>query len=248
MKVCSLFILLCFVPLLWASSNESDDSLFHYGVVALSDHDYEVAIGLLEQDVAINQPSFEALYNLSQAYAAVENWNNAYYFAERALKFSPNNSIAKENVRYTLSNLNTEVEFQHPYTWLQRFVMSISSIIWYTIGILASIGSAILIFLLLSKHSRSSNKMLALLFGLLLLTFSSYFAGTFRSHEVTSSTFALAMEQNTPTFASKDGIELNQVLLLGQRYTILEDKESWIKLAYPDGQPVWVPTSMLLLY
>ena len=248
MKGFYFIIFLFSISNLWSANEQSNDSLFYYGVLALSDHDYEVAIGLLEKDVITNLPTFEAYYNLSQAYAAIEDWNNAYFSAERALKFSPNSTVAKENVRYTLSNLNNEISFVHPYSWLQRFVFSISSLLWFIIGIIASIISAYFIFLYLSKSKKTNSKSAVILIIAMIVSVSSYFAGVFRNEQITNYSFVLASQNNTSTFASKNGIELNQLLVQGQRYSIIEEQDEWIKLAYPDGQPVWVKKEYLLLY
>jgi len=244
-----LFLIFSFFFYFSSFSNlvKKEDSLFHFGVIALSDHNYEVAIGLLEQDVD-NEPTFEALYNLSQSYAAIQDWNRAYLSAEKALKISPNNSMAKENVRYTLSNLNSDIVFAHPYSWLQRFVLTIPSVVWYVFGLIASLLTAYFIFIMLTKKSELNTK--SYLFALVFLLFAlgSYFSGVYKYNHLSKSSFALPIENNTSTYASKSGIELSQVLVKGQRYTIVEESDDWVKLNYPDGQPVWVEKKYVFTY
>jgi tetratricopeptide (TPR) repeat protein len=248
MRFLIVFLFVLFGFQIQAQNEQTNDSLFYYGVAALSNHDYEVAIGLLEQDATVNSPSFEGFYNLSQAYAALEDWNNAYFAAEKALKFAPNNASAKENVRYTLTNLNGDVSFQHPYSWVQRFILSVPSIVWFVMGIIASLIAAYFIFLILSKFPRAKTKSWAFLILCLVFAISTYFAGVFRYNQLTQNTFALSKEDNAVTHASIDGIALNQVLLLGQRYSIIDEQDNWIKLAYPDGQPVWIMKEKLFIY
>ncbi len=230
-----------------ANKPTTEDSLFHYGVLALSEQNYEVAIGLLTQE-ASNNPSFETFYNLSQAYAAQQEWNNAYYSAERALKSAPNDAMAKENVRYTLSNLNPNISFQHPYSWLHRFVLMVPSLVWFIVGILASLALAYFLFILIGGV-KPLNQMGFIWIGLLGLTvIGTYLAGSYSSDQKNKLHFALAIENNATTYARKEGIALNQVLIQGQRYSILQESEDWVQLNYPDGQPVWVPKAALLMY
>lgn len=248
MRLLFIFVFTLTVFQVQAVNKQTDDSLFYFGVAALSNQDYDIAIGLLEQDAEINSPTFEVFYNLSQAYAAVEDWNNAYYAAEKALKISPNNPSAKENVRYTLTNLNGDISFEHPYSWIQRFVLNVPSVIWYALGILASLVAAYFLFLVLTQSNKVNTKSWMLLIFALMFTLASYFAGVFKNEQIAENTFALSKTENATTFASMNGIELNQVLILGQRYSIIDEQEEWIKLAYPDGQPVWVMKENLMVY
>jgi tetratricopeptide (TPR) repeat protein len=242
-------ILLCLLlnNLVVAINTSSEDSLFHYGALALSEQNYEVAIGLLTQE-ASNNPSFETFYNLSQAYAAQQEWNRAYYSAEQALKLAPNNVMAKENVRYTLFNLNPDISFQHPYSWLNRFVLMVPSLVWFILGVLVSLILAYFLFIAIGRV-KPMNQLRYMVISLLTIALiGTYMAGIYSNHQKNNLHFALTLESNATTYASKDGIALNQVLVLGQRYSMLQETEDWVQLNYPDGQPVWVKKEFLLLY
>lgn len=228
----------------YASEKETEsDSLFQYGVVALADEDFEVAEGLLLQDVEL-QPSFEGYYNLSQAYIGQENYFKAYWAAEKALKFAPNNNMAKENIRFTLGELNSDVKASHTYSWLERFIVFIPDFYWFLIGLIFSVLSAYFLYKLTTKGG-AINLIFTLAFAIVLLL--TIAAGRYHYSFYNNEFYATPTENEIQTFAGKNGIRLNQVLTAGQRYKILKQKEGWVKLEFLDGQPVWVEKESLLL-
>lgn len=241
----TVYIIFCCCITMFTSAQQ--DTLFTKGVAALSIGNTEQALALLNADVA-NEPSYEGYYNLSIAYMEMKDWNGAFWAAEEALKWNPTSRIAIDHAKKAVAQLESTSSWKHPYSWSKRIIIAIPLVFWYSLALISSLLIAFFLFYLITKGKafRFYNyRYLNLLFGVVFVV--SIVNGVIINHHFTSPSFVYAKEQNQPLYASQNGIVLKQSLKLGNRYSILNVKEDWVKVKYHDDQPVWVPKTAVFM-
>lgn len=215
------------------------DSVFQQSVNKLAKGNPKQAIKLLE-DGDLN--SFGEYYNLGVAYAYTKKWEKALWAFEAALKIQPSHEGAQFNANYSLAKLNSSLVWNHPFSWRDRFVAQFNSKLLYYLAFLLFVLSAIGIAIVVSKKIRKEQSLvlkvvvsLFLFSGVVLTLF-----GIKVEDHLRSTHFVLATSFDCKTYASVDGVSLENQLELGVRYPFLSESEEWIQLMYSDDRPVWV--------
>ncbi|MCC5923388.1 MAG: tetratricopeptide repeat protein [Crocinitomicaceae bacterium] len=225
-----------------------EDSEFNQGVMAMSQNDYETAIVHFENDLK-HTVSYEAYYNLGLSFFENGNLTAALWAMEYAYYLNPSSKDAKFNAAQILQYLNPDKTWEDPFSNWTKFTVRIGALFWLMFSILLSVSLGLLFFMVnTSKHLNHKKQLLkALALAGLLLVFSVV-AGKHASNHFEYDHFVLPKTNEVSTFVSPDGLTLDEKLILGNRYLILERKENWLKIEFETEHPLWVNTNDVFYY
>lgn len=247
MKIKILVIsLICF------SSLYGSDSLFQKGI-------YELAQGNLKNaqkeflESAIVQPSFSSFYNLGIASGNLKDWNKAKWAFESALKYNPLNNNAIYNAQFATKKLNKNIEWTHPFSWLERIIINFGALTWQLLAVVFSILSGVFIFFMISKSNHNSSlrkwSFRLLLPSVLLSVIGSFGIYKLNNH-FTEFRFAILKDGHPQFYISPEGVEIDQNTTPGSRLKIIRhDKdENWFQVEPESKNLLWVEKKDVYLY
>lgn len=246
-----VFFLLVFLVIFTANSANCSDSLFQKGVSEISLGNYKQARNNFLSDVERN-PSFASFYNLGIASGNLENWSEARWAFESALKYKPSSNKAQFNANFALQQIDKSLEWTHPYPWTDRLVLSFGYYFWLILALFSSILIGGYAFLFISKNKRAVNsfkwlnRMLVVAIVLLLVSFYGLYH--VNKHYNTYS-YVIIKTDSTPFFISPNGVELDVSIPKGSRLDIEKVSDNdWLLLHVPDRNRLWVKADKVLAY
>ncbi|MCO5269733.1 MAG: hypothetical protein M9897_12645 [Brumimicrobium sp.] len=242
--------ILCWVGS-FSYSIASIDTLFQKGVERLAEEDFNEARTTFKAIVE-QEPSFAAYYNLGIAFARLNEWNHARWAFESALKYKPMEEDAQYNAQYALQQVNPKIEWQHPYSWYNRFVLGAGVYLWYVLALISSLLIGLAIYFSVSKYSKELvrkwiNRLLPL--GILLFIFSTYNVSVIKQH-FNAYQFAIASRSEIKLYLSPNGLEVNEEIKYEDRF-ILEEyaiDSTWIHILTSENRDFWVKSEDMLVY
>jgi len=243
-----IFILFCCFLSFFA---RSQDSTFKKGVEALAEKNFETAHNLFTQDIAA-APSFSSFYNLGVAASKQKNWNEARWAFESALKYKPLNGNAQFNAEFSAHQLNKNVTWTHPYSWLERIIFGFGETVWVIISIVSAIALGILLFIGIGKSTSATQRRWGLRLFIptaLLLFIGMYSIQSINSHFKTSK-YALQQPEKVNTYLSPNGVQADQIVEGYQRLSIIaySKDSSFIRVKTLAGSPSWIESGDVLTY
>jgi hypothetical protein len=234
-----LFFLIYLGSVFSMSSFGQSDSLFYQSVQAIASGDSQSAILLLEE---VENRTLAENYNLGLAYAKQERWTEALWAFESVLKLCPNHEDARHNAQFSLQQINGSMVWSHPFSWAERIFVQMRPLGWFLLGLFCSISLGLILVLIALKKVKQTQ--LSILRTLLVIIFvlGVFFViiGVKTERYYSAFHHVLPVSNNVSTFASKEGVELETLLRIGQRYEYLSDNEDWIQIRFSDQRPVWV--------
>jgi tetratricopeptide (TPR) repeat protein len=245
----SIFLAIFFLgSYLFASLMAAEDSDFDLGVQALSQNDYESAI-LHFQNAINSSPSYEAYYNLGLSFYENGDVAAALWAMEYAYYLNPSSKDARFNATQILQQINTNKTWEDPFSSWTKFTVRIGTLFWLMLSILLSVSVGLFFFMASTTKQLTAKKQLfsALAVAGSLLMFT-VIAGKQASNHFENDHFVLPKMMETSTYLSPDGLALDEVLILGKRYPILEKSGDWIKIAFEEEHPLWVNAEDVFYY
>lgn len=227
---------------------QQKDSLYNKGLEALSTKNYKTAQDYFTQNIEA-EPSFESYYNLGYAFAKQKKWSESLWANEAALKYDPTNSKAIYNAKFSLEQISPDAEWNHPYTWTERIILSIGETAWFILMLISSIIVAILVYFLISNKNKLASlwsKRLILPFLIILILSVFCFNETMNHYEEVK--YAYILEEETTLHLNPDGLEVDEKLPVNKRLNVILDQENWIQVLTPNSSSYWVKKSDVLIY
>lgn len=228
---------------------QEKDSLYTKGLEALSTKDYAAAEKVFVQKIETS-PSFEGYYNLGYSFAKQKKWNESLWANEAALKYAPTNSKAIYNAKFSLKQISPEADWNHPYSWTERIILSIGETTWLILMILSSLIVSASIYFLLARKSGDLkivwSKRLIIPFAVLLVV-SLYCYNEVLDH-YGSNRYAYSIGDKVNLYLSPEGLEVDENLPNSIRLNIVQDQEEWAQILTPDFRSFWVRKANLRVY
>lgn len=228
------------------SANEKSE--FLQGVEAMSQHDYKAAILHFENDIE-QAPSYEAYYNLGLSYFEIEDFAAALWAMEHAYYLKPSSKDAKHNATQILQNLKQNKTWEDPFSNWTKFTVRVGALFWLMLSILISVAAGLLFFMAnTSKHLRAKKQFFTVLSIAVVLLLFTVLAGKHASNHFEHEHYVLPKKSEVTTFLSPNGLTLDEILMLGDRYQILERQDNWIKIEFEKEHPLWVHADDVFYY
>lgn len=225
------------------------DSLFHKGVAALVHNDYSKAKALFSS-LAKQSPSYSAYYNLGVAYGKLQQWNEAKWAFESALKYAPTNADAQANAAFATHKINKNKVWKHPYSWVTRIFIRFGYGLWLTIIIISSLFLGYLIYLFIVRPSIAKGKINKQLGSIALVLFILSFFGiiTINRH-FSQPKYVILKPSQAEFYLSPNGVSLSPTIDWSERFVILpsENKE-WLHITSANNKQFWVKRKNVLIY
>ncbi|SFT69070.1 Tetratricopeptide repeat-containing protein [Lishizhenia tianjinensis] len=236
-------LLLCFTLMITLAQAN-----FEKGVAFYQDKQYKKAISAFQQDWDSTQNSAN-LYNLGLSHLMLKQPEKALYYFEKTLKYDPNNTDAIYNASHLFSEMNEGSYWQHPYSWIGRFVFKFSSNTWSYLSLFFALLLGLSIFITLQPHQRSRKKIGQ--FGIV-ITFvflaTSTLAAKFSYEHFVATEFAYLPKTDIATFISPGKNPTEVKLELNQRYKVNQQQDDFLQIQLKTGERIWVAQKDVLSY
>ncbi len=228
-----------------SSAQVDPDSLFRMGNEKYAHSDYSEAEKYYNRILKQGWESPELFFNLGNTMYKQNKIPEAIYYYEKALKLQPGMKQARTNLevaeRYIGGNKIPSV----PEPLYKKILRKISGL--FPMDFWAGM-SLFWLFLAVSSYAvyvsvkRPGKKRLffSLIPVFVFLWLFSWGMASVRFHEYNRQE-AVIMTENTQAFSLPDlSSEKVRILQPGQKVTILETRDGWLKILLPDGQEVWI--------
>ena len=243
-----LLIITYFISILTVGFAQHKDSLYNRGVAALSAKDFNTAEKCFSQNIEV-APSFESYYNLGYAYAKQKKWSESLWANEAALKYDPTNNKAIYNAKFALEKIAPDADWNHPYTWTERIILSAGETIWFILMAISSIVVAISLFFLISRKNSSKiiwSKRLIIPFAILFVLSALCLNKVLNHFE--ENKYAYAIDGETTLYLHPNGLAVDEDLPSLVRLNIVQDQKDWIQVLTPNSNSYWMKSKSLRVY
>ena len=237
-------ILLVFITI----SHAFSQSKFELGLKAMAEEKWADAISLFQEDTD-SLYSVEADYNIGLCYIALEDFNTALYFFEKALKSSPSDDKIIDNANLSFKKLYPEESWVHPYNGFTRMILSLSTNVWMLLSLLITFLLSWIIYSLVVKEKHKKNRnVIVLIIGIPFWLFTLY--GVYETYNHSRELhFLIPKNIEVATFLTVDGIESDEKLQIGKRYEIISETQSeWVRIQGNSNSSLWVKKIDVNLY
>lgn len=228
---------------------QQKDSLYTKGLEALSTKNYAAAEKVFVQNIEAS-PSFEGYYNLGYAFAKQKKWNESLWANEAALKYAPTNSKAIYNAKFSLKQISPEAEWNHPYSWTERIILSAGETTWLILMLVSSLIVAASIYFLVSQNKGITkviwSKRLIIPFVIILIISMFCFNDTLRHYEELR--YAYVKDKEIVLYLSPKGLEVDESLPISLRLKIAQAQDDWVQILTPDFRSFWVKKEDVSVY
>lgn len=237
------FLLFCLLLSLSGGHLFSQDSSFVSGNEAYANGDYELALIAYNQLLATEVRSADVYYNLGNTYFRLNEFGEAVWAYERALKIDPSHTNAAYNRNFVHEQTKAEVNSESGgiTPWLKANLFGISINFWpyftLVIGLLFAIGTY---FYFTTKKQKTKN--ISLSFGL--TAFSLLIMGLVLSYlntnNLTNHSEGIIIVNSASIMAEpSEKASTNFPLKEGAKVQILRSNTDWIEIDFK-GHSGWV--------
>lgn len=248
MRILLTLILFTLHFITWSKDEKVVQTSFQEALTAYENKDYKSAINLFQQDWE-EESNSASLYNLAQCHLALNHKTEALYFFEYTLKFEPNNADAIYNASHLFSELNEGSYWQHPYSWMGRFIFKFSANQWSGFTLFFALILALSVFLLLSPKRNGLKRMgqFGALFGLLFFALGFLAAHNSYKH-FTEKEFVYLPKTDVQAYLSPGKNPTEAEFEVNQRYKIKKSHDGYIQLHMKSGESLWIDQKEGLSY
>lgn len=236
------------VFLLFSIVSSAQEDIFDSATSALSNGEYAQAIDLYQKVVEEGHGhNPDVNHNLAWAYFKLDSLAESILYFERALKFDPSHSEAKQNLAFAnkkLDSLYLDVEDIFIIRWWRMFYLIFSSTMWAFLSIFfLAVAVLLTINKLFGKGEFVKYSKSPLIVVFFFLFFLSMLAGSQRKSYAKSPDTAIIMKsfvlKSGPDERSDDKAELAK----GEKIWIIDQIEDWSKVSIRNKQFGWVKRS-----
>ena len=221
----------------------AQESLFLQGNEAYANEKYSTAISFYDSILSNGIESSELFYNLGNCYYKTQNWANAIWHYEKALKLNPNNQNASHNLELAKIKTIDQIEALPDLfykKWWDDLVSLSSTKKWQIFAILS-----IWITLIINLFSRFTNfkkKYLLRFFNLLTLILFSINYSSYQENYRTNNAiiFSSSVAVNSaPTNKSTSLFSLHS----GTKVEMIDEIGNWVNIKIANGNSGWIQKS-----
>lgn len=220
--------------ILFTTSIHAQDSSFVRGNEAYANSDFETALSEYRKVVGSDYLSTELYYNLGNTYHKLDQFGEAIWAYEKALKIDPSNENAQFNLKFlnakTYDDLDTEES--GVVTWLKINLFSFSINFWAYLSILFAFILAIAFyFFFTTKKQKVKNRSLTLSFGSLSLMVIMIVLAYFNKANIVKRDSAIIISEfievrSSPSDTAPSSFKLHE----GTKVDLLRSNEKWIEI------------------
>lgn len=235
MKAFFTVVLFCLSTFLSFSSDR-----FEEGVAAIQNYENDTAIKIFT-NLSVAEPTAEVFYNLGLAYHQSEKLPEALWAFESALKYDVNYEDAQFNASVVFEKLNTNLTWQHPYSWFERVTSLATPSTWTILCIVLAVIIGAVIFGLFVNKKRGQRRMFKVI-GFFALGFFlfSLIAKYISTEHFKGYTHIVILEDETQTFEDPNGLKTETTLQKGNRLNMINSTGIFYQIVTKEGKPVWV--------
>ena len=201
-----------FLFIAFSSFSVVGNSTFQEAIEAFKAKEFDLSTQKFDSIVSVSPQNIGALYNLGLVNLEQKQYGKAIWAFERVLKFQPNDTEAKENIRECYFQLDPNFYWEFRLNGFQAILYSISPNTWGFIVIISSLFIALMIVLFV-KSAAISTRRIALFtgFAFLILFLFSLITGFFVQQYRMQDNRAVVLKK-TLSFKSVDEIHEGQIL------------------------------------
>lgn len=243
-----IFIMPFFLSIAFLGISQSD-SLFENGVSAIAKEDYKKAVNFFISDID-QSPTFESYYNLGIAEANNENWIPSLWAFESSLKYRPNNGSAQFNADLIYDKVESNKDWEHPFSWYKRVIASVNLTIWIALVVIFSLFSGVMIFILLSHYKKFELQKWSkrLIIPFIVIFCISLYGGVESSRHYNQTYFLYPKSENVNVYIKPNGVMLKDQLTTSKRYKVLAEDDEWLKIYTNNNLSAWIKKEDALSY
>jgi len=219
------------------------DSTFVSANEAYANGDYDQALIGYNQLIADENRSTELYYNLGNTYYRLNEWGEAVWAYERALKIDPSHVNAAYNLNYVNQQTKAEINSQEGGigNWLKAHLFGISINFWaYFSLIIGGIFAITAYFFFTTKKQKIKNISLSASLITFVLLIGGIALAYLNAQELTTKTEGIIIERTAeilsePSADSDSNFELKE----GAKVQLLRSNTDWIEIDFK-GHSGWV--------
>lgn len=186
-------------------------------------------------------------FNIGLTYFEEKKYVAALNSFENALKINPNFEDAMLNASITKDKIEADAIWSHPYTWLERFIYSVSSKYWIIVIYTCSILLAVALFLLLISKKRRNLYLLIALITVFVLPLSVYGLNELEKH-INVKEYCYSKSKTTTLLLSPNGLEQPDKMEYGKRYAINKQSDNFFQIETEKKRLFWVEKEDVYYY
>lgn len=248
-QLITLFLLLS-VTLVKAQGTTHYDKLFAEGNMFYEQNEYEQALTKYKEVVQANYASPELYYNMANAYFKVEQVPQAILYYEKALKLSPDDKDIQYNLNVAYGQITDKVNQLPPTIFSKAWASMLNTFssnawAWISIVIFMLAITSLILYVLLNGVALKKGFFLGA--GILFSFFLVVFIFAWQQKKLASSAnfgvvFSASLNVKS---APKESASTSFVIHEGLKVEVLEEHNSWLRIALSDGNTGWVSVNAI---
>ncbi|OQX85453.1 hypothetical protein B6D60_07790 [candidate division KSB1 bacterium 4484_87] len=241
-KICIFFILMIMTIMISPVFADHNQYLFEQGNKFYQQEQYENAVKNYESILQNGYENWALYYNLGNAYYRLGRLGKAILNFERAYRLNPDNEDVLFNLNLAKMRAVDNIPVPPLTEWMQKvkYAMSMSVIVWLTVGLYFLLAILISMRILVKKkfwRRLAKISLVPIIVGLLLMSSLFYL----RVHEETSVKYAILLVEKTDVLGSPD--QSGTILFSlheGVKFKVESYNDGWARIRLANGNVGWV--------
>ena len=229
-----------------ARETEYLDSLWHRGVEAYTDGQFQESVDAWKAVENAGVESAELYYNLGNAYFKASDNARAVLYYERALKLDPSFSDARFNLEFAESMNQDKIDVVPEFvlkSWARKICYSMKSDTWAFLSLLllaVFLGLVLLFLLGKTPAARRTGFYTAIL--AILLSAGCYGAARWQRNIYLKADYAIVMRPVSSVKSSPSAESSKDLFVLheGTKVSVLDSVGKWYRISLSDGRQGWI--------
>ncbi len=189
------------------------NSTFDEAVESYNKKDFTLAAQKFDSIITISPQNISAYFNLGMARMKNKEYGKAIWAFEKVLKYHPNDTEAKDNIRECYFQLYPNFYWEFQLNGFQSILYSISPNTWGIMSVISSVVLSLMIILFKMNQSPSIKRVVLISgFAFLFLFLFSFIAGYFVKQYQTQENKAVVIKKDVQSLFSKAKVKEGQIL------------------------------------
>ena len=235
--------IICILSIFCCLTTFGKDSLFTIANNEYSKKNYLAAINLYDSILSSGYASSEIFYNLGNCYYKKQDWANAIWHYEKALKLDSKNKKAKDNLEITQLKIVDQIEsFPKLFyqIWWNKIITSFNTKTWQILAIIC-IWIVLIVQIVTRLRSKKTTNLVRFLS---LLSIVLFCIALFSFKEKQSVNEAIIFSSSVVVNSAPSNNSTNLFTLhLGSKVEIIDQIGNWINIKLVNGNSGWIKES-----
>ncbi len=220
----------------WASTN------FEEGIAAYKDKDYTTAIQSFRMATQENDTDVSSYYNLGLSLYQMDSLGQAIWAFEKALKYAPNDSDAKQKAALSYETLYPGETWEAHLGGFKSAAFGVSPGTWSIIAIVLAVLLAAFIVLFVKSNNHSTKRLsIALAFFCLLGVIGTTIIARSATINIQEHTYGIITEEVIDTYTEANKVS-DAKLTEGVRLYVVESDKEFTKVELASGDTYKIRT------